>query len=36
MNTLEFILENKVITICRKVYGKELLDLAAALEDGGV
>lgn len=36
MNTLEFILENKVITICRKVYGKELLDLAAALYEGGV
>ena len=36
MNTLEFIQENKVITICRKVYGEDLLRLAAALYDGGV
>jgi len=36
MNTLEFIQENKVITICRKVYGQDLLNLAAALYEGGV
>ena len=36
MNTLEFIQENKVITICRKVYGEDLLRLAAALYEGGV
>ena len=36
MNTLEFIQNNKVITICRKVYGQDLLDLAAALYEGGV
>lgn len=36
MNTLEFITENKVITICRKVYGRELLRLAEALYAGGV
>ena len=36
MNTLDFILENKVITICRKVYGENLLKLAQALYAGGV
>lgn len=36
MNTLEFITQNKVITICRKVYGRELLRLAEALYAGGV
>lgn len=36
MDTLEFILQNKVITICRKVYGEELLQLAGALLKGGV
>lgn len=36
MNTLDFIQENKVITICRKVYGQELLNLAEALVAGGV
>ena len=36
MNTLEFIQNNKIITICRKVYGQDLLDLAAALYEGGV
>lgn len=36
MNTLEFIQENKVITICRKVYGEDLLNLAGALKAGGV
>lgn len=36
MDPLEFILAHKVITICRKVYGQELLSLAKALCDGGV
>lgn len=36
MNTLDFITENKVITICRKVYGEDLLRLADALYRGGV
>ena len=36
MNTLEFIQNNKVITICRKVYDRDLLNLAAALYEGGV
>lgn len=36
MDTLDFILENKVITICRKVYGENLLKLAEALFAGGV
>lgn len=36
MNTLEFIQQNKVITICRKVYGEDLIRLAEALADGGV
>ena len=36
MNTLDFILENKVITIVRKVYGQQLLSLSDALRDGGI
>ncbi len=36
MNTLEFVQSNKVITICRKVYGKDLENLAGALVAGGV
>lgn len=36
MNTLEFIQKHKIITICRKVYGEELLHLAQALCEGGV
>lgn len=36
MNTLEFVLQNKVIAICRKVYGEDLLNLAGALLAGGV
>lgn len=36
MTTLEFIKQNKVITICRKVYGDDLKKLAQALCDGGV
>lgn len=33
---LDFILKNKVITICRKVYGDDLMNLAKALTEGGV
>ena len=33
---LDFILKNKVITICRGVYGDTLLNLADALVQGGV
>lgn len=36
MDTLNFIQENKIITICRKVYQCPLLDLADALYAGGV
>lgn len=36
MNTLDFITENKVITICRRVYGEDLMRLADALYAGGV
>lgn len=36
MKTLDFIKENKVITICRKVYGQDLMNLAEALYAGGV
>ena len=36
MEIKEFIIENKVIVICRKVYGDDLLRLAGALYDGGV
>ena len=36
MNTLDFISENKVITICRRVYGEDLLKLADALYAGGI
>lgn len=36
MNTLEFIQSNKVITICRRVYGRELDQLAGALSAGGI
>lgn len=36
MNTVDFIQKNKVITICRKVYGQDLLNLAHALYAGGV
>ena len=35
-DTKEFILKNKVVTICRKVYGEDLLNLAKALSAGGV
>lgn len=36
MTALAFIEQNKVITICRKVYGKDLLNLADALYAGGI
>ena len=36
MNTVEFIEKNKIICICRKVYGEDLLKLAHALYDGGI
>ena len=36
MNTLDFISQNKVITICRRVYGEDLLKLADALYAGGI
>lgn len=36
MNTLAFIESNKIITICRKVYGQDLEKLAGALLDGNV
>lgn len=34
--TTEFILEHKIVTICRKLYGEDLLNLAKALYDGGI
>ncbi len=36
MNTLDFISENKVICICRRLYGEDLMKLATALNEGGV
>lgn len=36
MDTLTFIEENKVIAICRRVYGDDLLRLSDALKAGGV
>ena len=36
MNTLDFISQNKVITISRRVYGEDLLKLADALYAGGI
>lgn len=35
-DTKNFILDNKVVVICRKVYGESLMRLAHALHDGGV
>jgi 2-dehydro-3-deoxyphosphogluconate aldolase/(4S)-4-hydroxy-2-oxoglutarate aldolase len=35
-NLTNFILEKKIIAICRGIYGKDLLDLAAALSRGGI
>lgn len=34
--TSEFILENGIVTICRKLYGEDLLNLANALFEGGI
>lgn len=36
MTTVEFIEKYKIICICRKIYGSELLELAHALHDGGI
>ena len=36
MNTIDFIEENKIICICRKIYGDDLIKLATALSKGGV
>jgi len=33
---MQFIEENKIVAICRKIYGENLLRLAEALEAGGV
>ncbi|OJV64375.1 MAG: 2-dehydro-3-deoxyphosphogluconate aldolase [Clostridiales bacterium 38-18] len=34
--TSEFIIENGIVTICRKLYGEDLLNLAKALYEGGI
>lgn len=36
MNTLDFMLEHKIVTIVRKVYGQTLLSLSDALCAGGI
>jgi 2-dehydro-3-deoxyphosphogluconate aldolase/(4S)-4-hydroxy-2-oxoglutarate aldolase len=36
MNTYDFVSENKVIVIVRKIYGEDLLNLSKALYEGGV
>lgn len=36
MNTYDFIAQNKVIVIVRKIYGEDLLNLSKALYEGGV
>ncbi|AOT69647.1 bifunctional 4-hydroxy-2-oxoglutarate aldolase/2-dehydro-3-deoxy-phosphogluconate aldolase [Geosporobacter ferrireducens] len=36
INTKNFILENKIITICRRIYGDKLLKLVEALHKGGI
>lgn len=36
MATVEYIKQHKLICICRKLYGEELLKLAKALYDGGI
>lgn len=33
---VEFILEHKIVTICRKLYGEDLLNLSKALYEGGI
>lgn len=35
-NTVQFIEENKIIAICRGIYGQNLVDLVSALYEGGV
>lgn len=35
-NTTDFILDSKIITICRRLYGEKLLKLAEALHKGGI
>ena len=32
----EFILDHKIIVICRQIYGDNLLNLARALHSGGI
>ncbi len=36
MNTLDIILKSKIIAIARGIYGKELIDAAKALYEGGI
>ncbi len=36
MNIVEYIEKHKIICICRKIYGEELLRLAHAMYDGGI
>ena len=36
MTTVDFIEKYKIICICRKIYGEELLALARALRSGGI
>ena len=36
MTTVDFIEKYKIICICRKIYGEELLALAHALRKGGI
>lgn len=36
MNIVEYIEQNKIICICRRIYGEDLLKLAHALYDGGI
>ena len=36
MNTVEYIEKHKIICICRKIYGEEMLRLAHAMYDGGI
>ena len=36
MNIVEYIEKHKIICLCRKIYGEELLRLAHAMYDGGI
>lgn len=36
MNIVEYIEKHKIICICRKIYGEDLLRLARAMYDGGI